>query len=334
VATGSSDDETPATREVGGEPAAAGPEAVPEEPATPAPDPSAAGFFGEEPALSDVAPSPREAAQAALGSLDDEDLPPRRPGRGRLVVVLMSIALLAIAALVLAGRSNAGRYRVTCGPSQLVAERGRSFPPWGYRPMSGAAWAPIGIPLAGECVARRTERLAELETWYLAAIGDQVAARLTPGEHGVATEDIDAAAALVDQGLLLSRAPGRKDDRAELERMLGDVGYWRARARVEQAAAALDEAARGFAEAAGRKPRRATDATDWAERAHRAAAALRGGTAVDVAVDVGAAPAPSAPTVLGPPAPAGTALPVEAPAPEATPAAPPAPPSEAGGVQQ
>jgi hypothetical protein len=335
-------------------------------------DDGATGFFGgepatgEAPAAADVAAeplSPREAERdlaavegdrAERADLDDDlDRPRRGRGRGRTIAIVLALTAVAAGALAIAGGSNAGRYRLTCGARQLVAERGRSFPPWGTRPMSGPEWSPITIPPSAECVERRTDDAAQLETWYLAAISDRVLAHLTPGERGgVSAEDVDAASALLDQGLLLTRTPARREDRKELERFQGDVGYWRAYARVEQAAAALDEAAKGFADAAARRPRHATDAGDWAERARRAANELRAATGAPIddataappsaapttppttaTTTPGAAPAPTAEAVPAAPAapPPGAALPVEPPAPAPL-AAPPDAGTPAGGV--
>src|SRR5689334_16575366 len=73
--------------------------------------------------------------------------------RGLWWVAIAAVGVL-VGAAVIAGYLNRGRYAVTCGAAQIVAEQGRGFPPWGLRPMSESALRPIPIPPEVECVSR------------------------------------------------------------------------------------------------------------------------------------------------------------------------------------
>ena len=251
----------------------------------------------------------------------DPDEEPAKP-RGRWPLVA-AVALLAggfIATIVLLGRSNASRYRFHCGEARITAEQGRSFPPWGTARLGGAEWQPIDIPPGAECASRETDDRTELEQWYLEALVEQAQAKLTAKE----VTAVDGAEAELEQALLLSRAPERRDQRKEIERLLGDVEYWRGAARVKAALETLEDAASRYEAAAEKRPRHASDAAAWAQWLREVAAGLRAGPA--------GAKRPSGPVEPAEPArpsaPTGVALPVEEPAP--VDAAPITPPIDAG----
>jgi len=257
--------------------------------------------------------------------LDYEPGAPRRRQRIWAVVALLALVGLAAAALAIAGRIHAGRYRLACRADAIVAERGRSFPPWGMAALTGPDWAPIPIPPQAECQSRDTDEPAVLEEWFLVALTSQATAKLTAPGPG----DVDAAEALLAQALLHTRAPERRDRRTEIERLQGDVAYWRAVGRVKQAAEALDAAAKGFDDAAARKPRHAIDPEAWAAYARRMRDQLNAGPG-------GVAPTAEAPATppSHEPAPPGVALPLDQPetAPSTTAPAPPDASVPGGGV--
>ena len=248
-----------------------------------------------------------EMAEAAEAAELDADLDPaeraERRGKRRTMLVLgVSIAVGVIGvAFILLGRANADRLVFACYASEIRAEEGRGFPPWGTNAMGGPMWKPIPIPPNAECKERETESMTVLTTWYLEALVDQAERRLT----GKDVTEIDQAAKQLEQALLLARHPDRRDQRRQIERLLGDVDYWRATARLRSAAESLGEAAKQFDDAATRPPAHARDASAWADIARRAAILLGAGP--------GGVPAPGAGSGAAPrPAPPfGVALPVE-----------------------
>lgn len=248
-----------------------------------------------------VAPSRR---RATTDDDDDPDAGPRRRRRWPLYLAGLGAVTAAVAVLVVLGQVQANRYALRCGATQITAERGRTFPPWGFHRLGGPAWRPIAIPPDAECVARETEDRAALEGWFL----EHLTAQATRKLEGAAPGDLDAAEAELEQALLLSRAPERRDLRRELERLRGDVTYWRAAAQVKAAAAQLTAAARAFDDAAAQRPRHASDPARWATFVRDLAAALAAGP------DGTGAPPPSPSAPPRPTAPAGVALPVEGPA--------------------
>jgi hypothetical protein len=146
---------------------------------------------------------------------------------------------------------------------------------------------------------------------------DQATGLLTARE----VTQVDDAEALLKQALLLTRPPEdepaklaaeRNEHHKEIERLLGDVSYWRAQAKVLDAATALTGAAKQFDDAAAQHPRHVADAPAWASYARRLAQELHAGPAGD-RPSTGAPAAPAAPTT----APAGKELPVEPDAPAA-----------------
>jgi hypothetical protein len=267
---------------------------------------------------------------------DDDDVAPvaGRPRRRRTIAIATTLILvgLVVAVLVFLGRANAERYLITCGTDHVAAEQGRAFPPWGSRPIVGPEWKPIELPSNAECRPRETDDLDELARWYLDVLVDRASTTLAahdlleaipaaaPPGTPTAASPLDTAAQQLDQALLLARAPERRDQRQEIERLVGDVAYWRASLRLRDAGSALADAAKQFDAAAARRPRHATDASAWATFLRRIGDELHGGPA-------GGTGAPRLPPVASDavhaPAPTGVALPVEAQPGSTTVAAPP-----------
>jgi hypothetical protein len=235
------------------------------------------------------------------------------------------VAGIGIVALVFLGRANAQRYLITCSTTQVTPEQGRAFPPWGSRPLPGPEWKPLALPPNAECTEHETDDIVELERLYLGVLVDRASTALA-GENlldpatKTAPAPLDAASDQLTQALLLARSPQSRDQRKEVERLQGDVQYWRAMARLRDAHAALADAAKQFEAAAAARPRHVTDAGEWAGFLHKLVDELHAGPGG------AAAPAPvAAPTApAAPSAPQGTALPVEPPPSE------PPPPVDAG----
>ena len=241
-----------------------------------------------------------------------EPIDPDRPARSRVGLIAIGVvAAIGIGTLVLLGRANSQRYAITCETKEIVAEQGRGFPPWGTRPLGGDEWKPIAIEAGTECNARSTDDADELAKWYLDALVAQASALLSARE----VTKIDLAAQQLDQALLLARSPDRRDERKDIERLQGDVAYWRAAAKRRDAEAALAESATQYDAAAAKRPRHVNDAAAWASYVRKLADELKGGPN-------GASQTQAAPPVTqqGEPriaAPPGVALPIEPPPPAA-----------------
>lgn len=314
-----------------------------------------------------AARSDEQTAEAA-GDADaaDDAAEPRRSGAPRTVLyaTLAAIALVGAAAVALVGYLNSDRYVLACEAARAVPEQGRSFPPWGTRPLAGDAWRPLKIAPETRCQRQETDDPQALERAFLAMVLDQVTALLTARE----VTRIDDADALLKQALLLTRPAERESDaqarqrgeqHQEIERLLGDVAYWRAAAKVRDATAALGDAARQYDAAIALHPRHVTDAAAWASHVRKLVQQLQAGpggapplasqvnaptdappsTAAPAATATSAAPgsqtgldstaAGTAAPVERPTAPPGIALPVE----PGRPGAPPPPsatPPDAG----
>src|SRR5262249_12920885 len=154
-----------------------------------------------------------------------------------------------------------------------------------------------------ECTPQDTENLDDLEAYYLKALIDQATALLTARE----VTKQDQASEQLDQALLLARAETRRDQRREIERLKGDVDYWRASAKLRDAANALGEAAKQCEAAAAQRPRHVSDANAWATYIRKLVDQLHtgpGGATTLFPSLPGATPEHT-------PAPPGVALPVE-----------------------
>jgi hypothetical protein len=268
----------------------------------------------------------------------DDDSEPSGPNSRKTVAitVLGVAAVLGIAAMVIVGRFNSDRYLLVCTADRAAPQQGRAFPPWGEHSLEGEAWRPLKITAETRCQPHETDDITTLQRLYLTMILDQATTILAARE----VTRLDEADVLLKQALLLTRPPEhesealateRNEHHKNVERMLGDVAYWRATARVRDAAAQLAEAAKQFERAAAQRPRHVSDAATWATYAQKIAQQLRAGP-------TGTAPsAPGAPPALAtdrPTSPPGVALPIEPerPAVAEPPAAsePPSAPPDAG----
>lgn len=205
---------------------------------------------------------------------DDADQGGRPRSRRPLVLAAAAtLVAIAVALAVVLGHFNAQRLAIHCEPDRIVATSGRSFPPWGESTLDAPEFAAIAIPKDTECTARTTTNRTELEDWYLAALMEQATARLTTR----AVADVELASKQLEQALLLTRVATRRDARKEVDRLVGDVEYWRAAARLKASSDALLEAATQFDAAAKKRPRHATDAAEWAVHVRRLVELLRAG---------------------------------------------------------
>ena len=247
---------------------------------------------------------PRRGRERERDDDDDDDDEPR--SRKTVLAVAGALFLgLGIATLVILGRVNAGRYVVTCDAKEVIAEQGRSFPPWGTRRLGGDEWKPIPIPASFQCVDLETEDLTELGDAYRKMLVERAESLLTAKE----VTQIEPAAGLLEQALLHARGGDdpQRSARQAIQRMLGDVGYWRASAKLQKAATDLADAAKQFEAAAGQRPRYVSDANAWATYVRKLVDDLRAGPA---GARAQASPPPPTPPDR-PTAPAGVALPVE-----------------------
>ena len=259
------------------------------------PDPS---FDEPEPDYAAEADRWRRELRAAVG-VDDEpaaepagdSAPPRKPrkpkrksgggdGGGRIsprtrrIAIGAAVIAVLIGVLVALGWLNGRDYYLVCGAHDITAERGRGFPPWGSRRIDGAAWKPVALPDTAECQSRTTRDRDELELWYLGALEARAKNTLNRREPPLTPEEVDGAEAQVRQALLLARKPERSDQRKELERLLGDVAYWRGAAQLRQAIDLLRQAGDTFESAAKSLPRYQSDSAAWGDYAHEVAGEL------------------------------------------------------------
>lgn len=226
-------------------------------------------------AVEGTAPKPERKRSAGVSR---EHLAPPKPTRrlsprATKIAIGGGIGVVLIGILIALGWFNARDYYLVCATDEIRAERGRGFPPWGTTTMSGDAWKAIDIPDNTECIEYRTDDVAELEGYFLEALLGQANARLASAEP----ENIDVAEEQLKQAFLLTRTPERRDERKEVERLVGDVEYWRAAAQVKAAVSELRKAGEQFEGAAKRLPRHQTDSTAWADYTrHMSEELLRG----------------------------------------------------------
>ncbi len=237
------------------------------------------------------------------GGDGDGDKPRKRRKMFMAATVMAVMVVGGIATLTLLGRLNKGNYVIACKPEEVVAEQGRGFPPWGTRALADdVKWKPIKIPPEAECRERETEDESELSGWYLDMLVERASSLLTARE----VTKIDDASSILEQALLHARAPERRDQRKEIERLLGDVGYWRASAKLRDAATALTDAAKQFDTAAAQRPRHVSDASAWATYVRKLVDELHAGPSGVKQVTFPPLPPPEHPS-----APQGSALPIE-----------------------
>lgn len=276
--------------------------------------------YTPEPRPAYVAPPPQPAADDG----EDELRPPSAGSRKPLVAaVLVALAGLAVLTLIILGRWNRDTYALTCEADRIVAEQGRSFPPWGTSSLDGTAWKPIVLPRSEDCAPASPGTLSELSQLYLQKLKLRADALLSVQP----VTQYDEANALLEQALLHARGPARKTDRDELERLIGDIGYWRATAKLRDASAALTDAAKQFEAAALKRPKHVVDASAWSAYVQSLVEQLAAGPGGATAVrPTSSATEPSE----RPRAPDGVALPVEPVPSEPTRSAPSAPTPDAG----
>lgn len=241
---------------------------------------------------------------------DDDDLASGggrpRSRKGMMVAVISLVLGSGVAAVVLLGKTNSARYVIACEADRVVVQRGRAFPPWGTTALAGAEWLPLKIPPEAECHPRETDDRAELARWYLDTLVEQATTLLTARE----VTKVDDAEAELKQALVVTRSLRTDDDRLnarkDIDRLLGDVAYWRASAKLRSASESLAEAAKEFDAAAAQRPRHVSDASAWATYVRTLVEQLRAGPA-------GVTPGtfPPLPPTERPTAPPGVALPVE-----------------------
>lgn len=248
----------------------------------------------------------------------DEPDAARRSRRTMTIAALAIITGLIVATMIFLGRANSQRYLITCTTDQVRAEQGRAFPPWGSQLLGGAEYKPIALPANAECKALETDDIAELDRQYLSVLLERASTTLTAPQLDAPGKPLDVVERQLHQALLLTRAPERRDQRKEVERLLGDVQYWRASLRLRDASVALSDAAKQFDAAAAQRPRHVTDAAAWASFLKRLTEDIKAGPNGVPAVT--APMATTTPTTTTSSAAPGTALPVE-PEPDAQPPA-------------
>jgi hypothetical protein len=266
-----------------------------------------------------VRPSKKK-KRVANEPVDDDGLPDEKRFSKKTIIIsaLAIVSGIGIAALVLLGRVNAERYKLNCTTTKAIAEQGRSFPPWGYRALPGAEWRPIALPPSAQCKAQEVDSASALEALFLDLLLERTSATLSAKNLLEAPATIvdgkqqpgplDLASLQLEQALLLSRSPERGDQRKQVERLQGDVLYWRASLRLRDATAAMNEASRQFDQAALARPMHVSDAGSWAQFLRRLTEELQAGPD---GVPTGFPPPPTAAGTTS--APTGTALPVEPP---------------------
>lgn len=242
--------------------------------------PTSSDRVGALPAAAGERAAPHGDAEDAA----DPDAPkPRRGSRAPLIIAMLAIGAVGAGALALVGYLNSDRYLLACEPDRAVPQQGRSFPPWGTRALPGAQWRPLKIAPETRCQARDTDDPLVLERAFLAMVLDQASALLAARE----VTRIDDAEALLQQALLLTRpaehepeplAHQRGEQHDEVERLLGDVAYWRGQAKLRDALSALGDAAKQFDAAVARHPRHAADAGTWAARVRTLADEIHAGS--------------------------------------------------------
>lgn len=266
-------------------------------------DLAAPGVPTEGPKTAAEKPKPakasREPKRAAVdepwgGSLAEAagiDTPPPRPPRPPILSRrgwFFLVAFLIVAALLTAGgitsHLNSQRRYLVCGDDDVRAERGRWFP-WGQTRLEGDRWKPF--ELRGACESREVDSESELEAAFLELLINRLNTTLAAEdlaellarspESAEGATDLEKVEVLIDQGMALARAPEHKAQRTELERLRGDVEYWRGRAALQRAVERL-EAARGHLEEAYEiGPRHAGDAGDWSAFIERLIERAKGG---------------------------------------------------------
>lgn len=221
-------------------------------------------------------PAPRrDPRTAVLGEPGER----RADGFGQSVLIAGGIGagLLLIALFIVLGYFNSKGFYFVCEANRISAERGR-WVPWGHAPMDGQKWKPIAKPPATRCADAEFETEAELERAFATALMKQANGALAGAtRERLSADALKAVDEQLTQALLLLAGSKQADQRKEIERLQGDVEYWRASAEVREAIARLGKAADKFDQAAARGPRHSADADTWATFARETTEELKKG---------------------------------------------------------
>jgi hypothetical protein len=106
-----------------------------EPPPEPPPLPAFQGFEPVPPPVDlheAVGAKPKKKPRSEVVTVDYDDFEDAPRSRKTIIVSVLSLVVgLGIAALVFLGRSNSAWFYISCEPDKIVAQQGRSFPPWG-----------------------------------------------------------------------------------------------------------------------------------------------------------------------------------------------------------
>ena len=239
---------------------------------------------------------------------EDDDFDGSKPRSKKLIVVSIAslVVGLGVAALIFLGRTNSAWFYISCETDRIVAEQGRSFPPWGESTLDGKQWTAIKIPPDAECAALATESEDALSDQFRTLLVKRASVLLTAKE----VTKTDEANALLEQALLHTRSntDSARNARGDIQRLLGDVVYWRASLKMRDASKGLIEAAKQFDTAAQQRPRHVTDAAAWADYVRKVVGELEAGPS---GISQTFPPTPPPSDTTHPTAPPGVALPVE-----------------------
>lgn len=257
-----------------------GPAGTPESVGTPGPVASgspAPADAGQPPATAHVESEPAPAPQAedlrtAAGLGEPSGRRGGRAGarrpRGMLIIVAVLLLGAAVAGLVHLGQQNRRSFHLMCGKEAITAAQGRAFPPWGESALTGKAWQPIAVVPGTPCTSQVLPGRPALAQRFGQVLVARVEAWVLGRPDGTGREQLAGVQAELDQARLLigeiadpaaAGAAGRA-----LERVQGDLDYWRARDGVDAALAALDQAAAQLDQAVAREPRHNRDsAAAW-----------------------------------------------------------------------
>ena len=226
-----------------------------------------------------VPPLPNDDLRSAVG-LDDgssggDGGPPKRrsprlSGKQRAILVAAALATILIGVGGILSWLNSQHYYFVCGTKNITAEKGRTWP-WGQRTLEGPRWRPI--PIGDECVEHSVDSAEELEALFLDTLLRRASELLTRDDP----DSILEAEKELEQATLLTRSPQRRARRKEVDRLQGDVQYWRAAGEIEAAIQKLADAGKRFDDAAARRPRHKNDASSWAEHARAMSDEIRMG---------------------------------------------------------
>jgi hypothetical protein len=194
--------------------------------------------------------------------------PGARRGRKALLVAALVVIAAAVIVLVVLGQKNRRGYHLVCGGDAITAEQGRSFPPWGQSALRGDAWRSIPVAPSTPCTSQTFASRQALAQRFEEMLVARAEAWVIGRADGVERERLAEVQARIDQARLLlvelSDPAVAEGATVTLERLQGDIDYWRARDEVDAAMAALEKAAAQLDQAVTREPRHnAEDAAAW-----------------------------------------------------------------------